>query len=1117
MGSPAFAPPDVKDVTLSLFAGPKLDVAPSDLPEGLTPDTGDGIYLPGTWQSRPGLSLLFNPPLPNGVSVVYEKTYVQPNDEPITLVIDSNGILWAEDVDNNPGVATQIGNITGGLYAQSITAFGREYIAPSDLLHGQGVPLQFDGTNLDRVTQDGPGAGPAPANIQPPFASINHPGSGVSTSITTANRGFGGFITFNVASSAGFVVGLYAQATGVSDPTFDVLARITGVGTGFVTVFQSNPAPGSTTGGTLALVSSTTSISRNSNVATANTTAPHGFQPGWQVQISGEANTNIGAGIVSVQRDGNGVVTVYTAAPHGLPVGATIAIVGVTNPDGSFNTPGVVVASVPSPTSFTFQQGGSVEHSTLGTGNVQDVWNTTAFIQATPTPTTFTYQQLGPDNQTMGTGIATIIGQVSPGNHGIVVMFLTRNGALTKPSPPIQFTANGASQLFLADLPLGPANVVARVIGLTGAGGDNYFILPATPQVAGQIVGTSTVIPDNTSTEWTLDFSDTTLFGGIPIDVVGNDLFDQVVLGPVLGFFSYASRLAAWGDYNKIENFLNMGFCGGVETPLAPDGWTAETPGGILASGVSSASWPSGFSWRITGDGTANPKGRITQGAFQDTFGVAILTGATQYLLRFWAISTTAAFGGGGNIIAEFYSASGGGVLASATISCDDLDEGLPGSFVQAAFNVETPATIPSDTVLRVYAQGLRNSAQVFLGEVEIVYAEAPYRDVLSRWSYALNPEGFAQTTGNLGASDDAAPIRAMALLRQNGMLGTGGGVHDFQDNQSEPYKWVVNSLTRAISVVSLRAFDAGKFGTGDAAEDWLIIAAKNGAYLFAGGEFWKVSQEMSRGALPQSQDPRKTWDDINWAVEQTIVAKNDPAKRRAYFAVPINGSLTPNIVFVMDYREMDTATQIAGAPPLHITIQGKMKSSDLTRKWSPWNVKANDIDILERPGNELNLFFAGGDGQALGTKTGFGNIYSLDPAKLSDDDYGAIAPFYTTYFFTDHDQEQALGIGSDMHLVKRIHAFITGLGLVMIVPIVNSLYNFQPALSPRMLVADTNQSNFLKSDLEWSIAGLRGQRIAFRIFPQPLPGSTDVQIRLQKFIVGMMKDPIAQVRQSII
>jgi len=225
----------------------------------------------------------------------------------------------------------------------------------------------------------------------------------------------------------------------------------------------------------------------------------------------------------------------------------------------------------------------------------------------------------------------------------------------------------------------------------------------------------------------------------------------------------------------------------------------------------------------------------------------------------------------------------------------------------------------------------------------------------------------------------------------------------------------------------------------------------------------------------------------------------------------PGSVATTPNVIFVLDYREMDTAQQIASSPPVHITIQGKMKSSDLTRKWSTWNISANDIEILIRPGNVKDLFFAGGSRNGAA----YGNVYSLDSATLTDDDYGQIFPYYTTYAFTDHDQEQALGIGSDLHLYKHIHAFVTGIGQVMITPIRNSLYNFQPTLSPRALTPDTNAGNYQANDLEWSGLMVRGQRVFFRVWVQPFPGTTDVQIRLQKFIAGMMKDPVAQFRQS--
>lgn len=1043
MGSAALAPPQLVDVTLALFGGAKTDIAPSDCPEGISPDTQDGVYLPGEWVSRPCLSRLFAAGLLTpGTEVLYEKTYIQPDNDPLTLFLTSDGKLWAEDVAETPLAAASLFQVTPGLYAQSVTAFGREYIAFSDLLHGQGVPLQYDGTNLDRVTQDGPGVSPTVADY---FQTATVSG------ITGANfRGVpGGVIT--AATESGFIATITLLAPHGLAPGQGVIVLAVPVAgyNGFQTIIGV-PTPNSFT----------------YNLAAAG--------------LAASAGGNVFLNILQFQTVG---------LIFGANVGDQVVMSGFAAGAGVFNPNNGVLGN---PATWTLVEAnpGHGDFAVLIPGTTQV-----------------------PTSDAISTGgMINFGGQSSPGVHQVVCMFLTRQGALTRPSPPLQFVSAGGMQWQVTGLPTGPPNVVARVLGFTGAGGDNFFVIPSsitlpnpTNPLGTPIVIQATVIPDNTSTTAILDVPDNTLFAGVAIDQIGNDLFDQRVLGPVLGFFAYASRLMCWGDYAKIENFLNMGFCGGPvgATPL---GWTVVTPGGLVVAG---GSWPSGQSWQITGDGTGNPKGQITQPAFQDAFGTAILLPNTQYILRLWA--KVPALLGAGIVIVDLYSPGTATVLASASILCNTITQ--LGGFLQANFSVPTPAAIPADTVIRVGEVGIVNAATVLLGELELVYAQNPYNNTLVRSSYVLNPEGMAQTTGNLGAADDDSAVQCLALLRQSALLETLDGVHIFQDNDGEPDTWVINQLTRAVGAVSLRAGDPGKFGTGDAAEDWALVASQNGVYLFAGAEFWKVSQEISRGALPQAQDPRATWDDINWAAKKTIVAKNDPAKRRAYFAVPLNGALKPNYIFALDYREMDTATQIANAPPVHITIQGKMKSSDLTRKWSTWNISANDLEILVRPGNVRELYFAGG------TRNGaaHGNVYSLDPSKLTDDDFGQIFPYYTTYAFTDHDQEQALNLGSDLHLYKKIHAFIAGVGLVTITPIVNSLYNFFPNLSQRQLVRDVDAGTFLRSDLEWTSVGLRGQRVFFRIAVQPLPGATDVQIRLQKFVVGMMKDPIATTRQSAV
>ncbi len=1270
MASPAqaLAPAPVVDVPLSIFGGQHTGVAPPDLPEGLSPDSQDMAYVPGETFSRPCLRKIFNPSF-GPIATVYEKTYLQPNGDPLTLALDASGKLWVEDVNAAPGVASLLATVEPGVSALSATAFGREYVAFSDLLTGQYPPLQFDGSNLDRVTQDGPGEPVTCANAAPPAAAIGNSGAGatynVATAVTSSPNGAGGYTQLTITTTApnGLSPGDLPQLAGIkvggyTYPTFTaaVLAILsaTSFTIALASAAYSNTAVGTVTPQEPALV-------RQNNVATATTNSAHGFQPGWQVQVSGIANTNLGGGIAAIARDGNGVVTVTTTNPHGLVQGSTIAIDGVTNPDTSFDTAAVTVASVPTPKSFTFQQGGIAEQSTAGTGNVQDVWTATAFIQSVPTPTSFTYPNIGPNDLSNGTGLATIIGQISPGAHKVVVMFLDRQGGITRPSPATVFYANGAQQMAVSDLPIGNASIVARILGITGAGGDNYFIIPATPQVGSEIVGSATLIPDNTTTSVTIDFADNTLFDGIAIDQTGNDLFSQRVLVSPIGFFAYASRLACWGDYSSIQNLLNMTLGAGTaaepttKTPGsgANDGsggpaWTnpgnigsptsfadvaatagqtsqallAETFGFAIASLLQSVSvnfdyyytggsampgqptylsvqllqngipigtpqtlgldgvrpgssaaprsatfqFPvgtltptevnqAGFGFEVSlfttatathlyvrrgsvtiGSSPLVPAGwdatdstsitgavipsalpgiylqyqmssaggafdcLISQPAYQDDSGTAILLPSTAYTFRVRISAPAVA----GNLVADFYSPSQG-QLAFAEIS---LAAGWNG-FTLADFSAKTPAVIPSDILFRVYVAGVPAGQVATIAEMSAIYSANPTSDNLSFWSYVLDPEGFDQTTGLLGSSDDPSAIRCFDRQRNVSLLHTASGTHDFQDNHSEPDKWIVDAKSRSVGACSIRAADAGQFGTGDAAEDWSVVGNQNGLYLFAGGDFWKISQELDKGDPAGSV---ATWEDVNWAAEQTLCVKNDPKKHRIYILAPVFGATQPNIVWMLDYKELDTSSDLANAPSLKIGMSAKMLATDKSRKWSRWNIASNAADILLRPGNLKEMTFAGG----VRNGAAYGNLYTLDAQKFTDDDYGQMAPYYDTYGFVNHEQEEGLDLGTGRKLGKKICAFIAGIGFVTITPLVDSLHNPLPATTPRILSFDSNPANLVNTDLEWT-TGARGQRIFFRIQVEPLPGETDVQMRLQKLIVSMTKDPVIYHRASAV
>jgi hypothetical protein len=236
---------------------------------------------------------------------------------------------------------------------------------------------------------------------------------------------------------------------------------------------------------------------------------------------------------------------------------------------------------------------------------------------------TFTFEAVYASGVGTG-GTAQIGGLISPGTHQVCMSWLLDDDTITRPSPPVSWTAAGNKRVSLTNCAIGPANVKGRVFNFTGTGGDNYFNLPlpATapafpPAEAVAQVSTSTFIMDNTSTSITFDFADNSLFAGDAVDITGNDLFGQVTLGLPANVVSYSNRIGAIGNTNKIENLLAMGYEGGTlpSAPTLPLGWDASgSVGGTLID--SPIGW--GSAWQETGTGAAVMIGLLTQPAYED-------------------------------------------------------------------------------------------------------------------------------------------------------------------------------------------------------------------------------------------------------------------------------------------------------------------------------------------------------------------------------------------------------------------------------------------------------------------------------------------------------------------
>src|SRR5437660_3683339 len=167
------------DVAIELFGGLVTDMAPADLPAGVSPDCQDVKFVSGSVQTRPGLQSIFGA-IAGAPKVNYLKTYVTPTGLLRLLALDAAGSLWKE---SSVGVLSLISstNVVGAL-GKSTSLFLREYLALSDGKTGIDIPRQFDDVNYDRVSQVGPGQSPSAADENNALAIIASP-SGTSQSI----------------------------------------------------------------------------------------------------------------------------------------------------------------------------------------------------------------------------------------------------------------------------------------------------------------------------------------------------------------------------------------------------------------------------------------------------------------------------------------------------------------------------------------------------------------------------------------------------------------------------------------------------------------------------------------------------------------------------------------------------------------------------------------------------------------------------------------------------------------------------------------------------------------------------------------------------------------------
>ena len=168
-----------------------------------------------------------------------------------------------------------------------------------------------------------------------------------------------------------------------------------------------------------------------------------------------------------------------------------------------------------------------------------------------------------------------------------------------------------------------------------------------------------------------------------------------------------------------------------------------------------------------------------------------------------------------------------------------------------------------------------------------------------------------------------------------------------------------------------------------------------------------------------------------------------------------------------------------------------------------------NGAALMYRGAGALSVVLFAGNGTAPSTLPSFGNVYTLSAAKLTDDDYGQIRPYYVTYFFPTHDQETAFKLGGGRKLLQYLTAFIAGTGTLTLTFLCDTLANAWPLTVTRAL------STAPRFDLECGGGSAQAQRIAVKFVSCPASG-TDNGFNLQKMLAVLKPAARLPVRGAV-
>lgn len=1022
---------DLIDVPVEVFGGYTPAIPPQDLPPGASPFCEDVEFPMGSVRTRGGLKSYFPGNSAIGAASVNGlKTYSTPNLAKRLMLWSSFGSLYKENPQGTLNLLAARPQAQGTLY-QSNTLFGREYQSFYNSLGGADIPRQYDDTNWDRVSQDGPGASPTAQDevLQYTIGAAGVPGAEMVPLVSIAQLSQQGNLC-TVTFVASYFAGTLQVAAG--DKFTIAAATVAGYNGNWVAAANATWVPGQ--------IFNLTFINPTTGLATDN---------------SGTGTIQFSYALLTFTV----AQTASTLIPQGFLAKAIVA--GVTNVayDGTWR-----VAN----SNLTFGIGGK--------GSI---------IVA--------FQQTGIASS--GTGTVNVFGSIGAGLHQVSVAFITRQGFITKPAlPPGQWISAGNKRSIISTIPTGPPNIVARLLIFTpviiapAVTGTFYSLPNGSPQI-----GSSTMlINDNVTTQFAVDFSDAVLITGFQATY----LFTQRTLGESSWTGGYNSRTAWMGERIAVQNAINLQFDGGFGTDgsgnLFPLGWTEDAVS--FAGGGSSIAQGLVVDWAdayvITGDGVTGVRGKISQLVQQDYFGAPVIQPNVSYGVRARISVNNALLQGTVHI--NLFSPSLGITYQGISRLWSTFTP-LTFSEVSVAFMNMPIVNPPADLVIQIFVDGTpTNNGKFIVDSVELFPVNIPFNYSTAWLSHAFNPESFDNTTSQIQIRpNDGQQLRSGFPMRNNYYFGKDNYLcYVTDDGQNEPASWAINEVSATIGIAGPNACDW--------TEEWGVFAHRTGAYICWGSDPVKITQEIEEDA---SLTGKVVWSSINWAFGFTIWVRIDQTARKILIGAPINGATTPNIVFVLDYKWLDSAQDIAASPMVtYSAFTGKILAHGRGRRWAYWNMAVSSMCFAERNDGTAQPFF----GNSINT----GDLWQQLPVNVQSSDQFvsaggpvnvAINGTYQSYFAPSGMEEQGLQLGGHQKLLGYLKWSVRGAGNFLLSIISGSrttvLRNYVLSLTPP---SDSGRGVNIKSE-----------RFSFTVSTNA-PGSW---FQLEKWIFCMKKAPTMLVR----